>query len=50
MARFEVLDQVCSTPEVLGRVMAEIERRRTFSEALTQVLVLLLAKMHTQQL
>ena len=35
--RFDVLEQVCSAPDVLARVVAEVEQRRAFSSALQQV-------------
>lgn len=36
--RFEILDQVCSTPQVLVEVFAEVSRRRAYNAALEKVL------------
>ena len=35
--RFEILEQVCSTPRVLVNVLSEVERRRTFNSTLEKV-------------
>ena len=35
--RFEILEQVCSTPQVLARVLSEVERRRMYSSSLEKV-------------
>ena len=40
MYRFEVLDQVCSCGEVLGKIVSEVERRQTFNKLFTEVLLL----------
>jgi len=37
-SRFDVLEQVCSAPDVLARVVVEVEQRRAFRSALQQVL------------
>lgn len=35
--RFEILEQVCSTPQVLGEVFSEVGRRRTYNTTLEKV-------------
>ena len=35
--RFEILEQVYHTPTVLGKVICEVERRRTFQREIEQV-------------
>ena len=35
--RFDVLEQVSSCGEVLGRVVGEVDRRNSFNKAFTQV-------------
>jgi len=35
-SRFDVLEQVCSAPDVLARVVVEVEQRRAFGSALQQ--------------
>lgn len=35
--RFEILEQVCSTPQVLVEVFSEVSRRRSYNAALEKV-------------
>ena len=35
--RFEILKQVCSTPQVLGEVFSEVSRRRAYNTTLEKV-------------
>ena len=35
--RFEILEQVCSAPDVLGTVLTEVERRRLYNSSLEKV-------------
>jgi len=37
--RFEILDQVCTAPDALVKVLSEIERRRHYSNSLEKVRV-----------
>ena len=39
--RFEILEQVCSAPDILVKVLSEIERRRLYNSSLEKVCVLL---------
>ena len=39
--RFEILEQVCSAPDVLVKVLSEIERRRLYNSSLEKVSVLI---------
>ncbi len=38
--RFEILEQVCSAPDVLGKVLSEVERRRLYNSSLEKVSIL----------
>ncbi len=38
--RFEILEQVCTAPDILGNVLSEVERRRYYNSSLEKVRII----------